>query len=159
MSADPKALQPLVRSVSARDIIMGAAASRDWQPQHHDADHARAVNLPGVIMNTPTQTGWFHAYGLKCFGDMARIGRWNLAMLRPVYSGLSVTLSGTVTMRSPADYRGWEWFWLDLEMQADEDAVLSTMRLLLIAPQPDTDVQMLDLAAEIIWPTLDCHKG
>ena len=157
MSADPKALQPLVRSVSARDIIMAAAASRDWQPQHHDADHARAVNLPGVIMNTPTQTGWFHAYALQCLGGMARIGRWNLKMLRPVYPGLSVKLSGTVILRRPADHRGWEWLWLDLEMQADE-AVLSTMRLLLISPQPGADSQMLDLDAEILWPPLDCHK-
>ena len=30
------ALPPLRRIVSARDIAMGAAASRDWQPQHHD---------------------------------------------------------------------------------------------------------------------------
>lgn len=48
------ALPPLRRIVSARDITMGAAASRDWQPQHHDIAHAQGMKLPDIIMNAPT---------------------------------------------------------------------------------------------------------
>ncbi|MDD3800420.1 MAG: hypothetical protein PHE36_14720, partial [Novosphingobium sp.] len=71
MSAAGERLLPVVRTVSARDIVMGAAASRDWQRQHHDIAYAREMNLPDVIMNAPTQTGWLHAYAMSWAGPGA----------------------------------------------------------------------------------------
>jgi acyl dehydratase len=142
------------RLVTAFDIVMGAAASRDWQPQHHDADHARAMNLPGIIMNAPTQTGWFHAVVMSWAGREARIRRWKLRMLRPVCAGMRVELGGAVTGRQPAA-PGLEWCWIDLSME-DRGEVLSTMRLVLIRSTesagtlPDTEWKLIvpDLALQ-----------
>ncbi len=132
MSEDGEILPPLVRTVTARDIVMGAAASRDWQPQHHDVAYAHEMNLPGIIMNTPTQTGWFHGYALQWAGGAARIGRWKLTMLRPICPGMTVTLGGAVSARRRAPSGG-EWRWLDLAMTVSEEP-FSRMRILLLVP-------------------------
>ena len=58
MPGDP--LPTLEVPVTARMIVSGAAASRDWQPQHHD--HTWAVERAGtrdIFINTPTLAGWF----------------------------------------------------------------------------------------------------
>lgn len=136
-------LAPQLRTVTARDIAMGAAASRDWQPQHHDNAHARAMNLPDVIMNTPTQTGWLHAYALRWAGPAARIGRWSLAMLRPICPGMEVMLTGKVTHRAPAG--SCDWCWLDLAMEVGGTAH-SRMQVLLALSAGDSEI------AE--WPPL-----
>lgn len=136
MTTDRNPLPAVTRTVSARDIVMGAAASRDWQPQHHDADHARAMKLPGIIMNTPTQTGWFHGYLLEWAGNDARIGRWKLSMIRPICPGMEVTLNGTVTA-SQAAACGGEWLWLELSMTAQGE-LASTMRVVLLVPEEHT---------------------
>lgn len=130
MTASGERLPAEVREVTAFDIVMGAAASRDWQPQHHDADHARTMNLPNVIMNTPTQTGWFHAYAMAWAGPRASIGRWKLKMLRPVCPGMTVEISGVVADRQAAS-AGREWIWIDLRIEASS-AILSTMQLLVL---------------------------
>lgn len=133
MSAVRQTLPDATRMVTARDIVMGAAASRDWQPQHHDADHARAMNLPGIIMNTPTQTGWFHGYLLEWAGRNARIGRWKLSMLRPICPGMTVTLSGTV-IANQAAAKGGNWLWLDLAITGQGE-ICSTMKVVLHQPE------------------------
>lgn len=130
MSGQIETLPREVRLVTAYDIVMGAAASRDWQPQHHDAGHARAMNLPGIIMNAPTQTGWFHAMAMTWTGREARIRRWKLRMLRPVCAGMRVEIGGALTDRKRAA-PGLEWCWLDLAMEEGGEA-LSTMRLVLV---------------------------
>lgn len=125
-------LPPRQRTLSARDIISGAIASRDWQPQHHDHGHALAMNLSGIIMNAPTQTGWFHGYAMQWAGERARIGRWRLKMLRPLCPGMTVHLSGQVTRTLAPG-----WVWLDLRMDAADERH-SAMQLLLCRPvEPD----------------------
>ncbi|MFZ4111091.1 MAG: MaoC/PaaZ C-terminal domain-containing protein [Polymorphobacter sp.] len=154
MTVVSRRLAELVRTVSARDVVMGAAATRDWQPQHHDADHARAMNLPGVIMNTPTQTGWFHAYAVHCLGNTARVGRYRLTMLRPVYPGLTLTMSGAVVGCEPCGLSNRDWVWLDLAMHAGH-GTLSTMLLLLIRSSKGADSCGLENGSPTAWPPLD----
>ena len=48
-------LPDLLLPVTRKLVSMGAAASRDWQPQHHDPDWARKAGLPDIIMNNYTQ--------------------------------------------------------------------------------------------------------
>lgn len=136
MIAAGTSLPPVTRIVGTRDIIMGAAASRDWQPQHHDVDYAHEMNLPGIIMNAPTQTGWFHAFAMGWAGAGGRIARWRLKMSRPVSPGTEVTLVGEVTHCQSA-IAGFTWVWLDLRMVAGGEA-LSAMKVLLCLPlEPD----------------------
>lgn len=132
MSEVGEQLAPVTRTVLARDIVMGAAASRDWQPQHHDVAYAREMNLPDVIMNAPTQTGWFHAYAMAWAGEGARIARWKLKMRRSICPGAQVTLTGEVTQVESA-WTEAEWVWLELRISGAEEQ-LSSMQLLLARP-------------------------
>ena len=53
-------LPPLPIDVSATTVILGALATRDWRPMHHDVDFA--VNRNGtrdIFMNTPNLAAWF----------------------------------------------------------------------------------------------------
>lgn len=125
------------RSVSARDIIVGAVASRDWQPQHHDHAHALAMNLPDIIMNTPTQTGWFHAYAMDWAGAGARIGRWRLKMRFPVCPDTRVTMAGRVSAMQ-AGPQGSRWLQLSLAMRNEAGQELSSMVVAICLPaSPD----------------------
>ncbi len=57
------ALPELAYDVTATTVVLGALASRDWRPMHHDHDFA--VNRNGtrdIFMNTPNQAAWFERY-------------------------------------------------------------------------------------------------
>ena len=46
--------------VTATTVVLGALASRDWRPMHHDRDFA--INRNGtqdIFLNTPNQAAWF----------------------------------------------------------------------------------------------------
>jgi acyl dehydratase len=85
-------------AVTARTVVMGAAASRDWQPQHHD--HAWAVERAGtrdIFLNTPNQAGWIERYLTDWSGPRGRLGRLRFRMRRPVFPGETLVFRGTVT--------------------------------------------------------------
>jgi len=66
--------------ITATTIVLGASATRDWQPQHHD--HAWAVHRAGtrdIFMNTPTQAGWISRYITDWTGPTAGSGAWRSA--------------------------------------------------------------------------------
>jgi acyl dehydratase len=44
--------------MTTQKIISAAAATRDWQPIHHDHDIAIKSGLRGIILNSPSQAGW-----------------------------------------------------------------------------------------------------
>lgn len=108
-------LPPHFVHFTARHIILGAMASRDWQPQHHDHEHARAANLPGIILNTPAQTQWFLSYVTAWAGPQARPARWRLGMKAPISPGDAVTFSGMIES-AQADAAGHDWVVFSLEM-------------------------------------------
>ena len=57
------ALPELGVDVSATTVILGALATRDWRPMHHDKDFAQNRNgVRDVFMNTPNQAAWFERY-------------------------------------------------------------------------------------------------
>ena len=56
-------LPELAYDVSATTVVLGALASRDWRPMHHDYDFA--VNRNGtrnIFLNTPNQAHWFERF-------------------------------------------------------------------------------------------------
>ena len=92
------ALPALEVAVTARTVVMGAASSRDWQPQHHD--HAWAVERAGtrdIFLNTPNQAGWIERYLTDWTGPRGRLGRLRFRMRRPVFPGETLVFRGTVT--------------------------------------------------------------
>lgn len=121
-------LPPHSVRITARHIVLGAMASRDWQPQHHDHEYARAANLPGVILNTPAQTQWFIGYATAWAGPEARPARWRLSMKAPISSGDEVDFSGVVEAVK-TDAAGHDWVVFNLAMTRGDQTV-STFRLL-----------------------------
>ena len=70
------ALPELSVDVSPTTVVLGAMASRDWRPMHHDYDFA--VNRTGVkniFLNTPNQAAWFERYLTDWTGPAGRLGR------------------------------------------------------------------------------------
>jgi acyl dehydratase len=127
------ALPSSTLAIAARQIVMGAAASRDWQPQHHDRAHAiERMKLPDIIANTPTQAGWLSRYVTDWSGPRGRIARLRFRMLDPICPGATLTLRGRITALARAE-QGWWWVWLALSLARDNDGAESTRGELLLA--------------------------
>jgi len=84
--------------VSATTVVLGALATRDWRPMHHDKDFA--VNRNGtqdIFLNTPNQAAWFERYLTDWTGPCGRLGRMTFRMKGSVFPGDTMVLEGTVT--------------------------------------------------------------
>jgi len=109
--------------ISARTVIMGASASRDWQPQHHD--HSWAVERAGtsdIFLNTPTQAGWIERYLTDWTGPRGRLGKLRFRMRKSVYPGQTLNFQGVVR-DVEVDDAGTTWANLDIELTADGETV------------------------------------
>ncbi|MDR3510977.1 MAG: MaoC/PaaZ C-terminal domain-containing protein [Caulobacteraceae bacterium] len=120
--------------MTAKTIIMGAAASRDWQPQHHDSAFARGeAGLPDVIMNNYTQAGFISRFVTDWSGPHGRIGRLKLRMRRPICPGVEMVVDGTVESVL-ATVNGFSWVDLAVVVGAGaETASLAEVRIALPA--------------------------
>ena len=90
-------LPPLSYDVTATTVVLGALASRDWRPMHHDHDFA--VNRNGtrdIFLNTPNQAGWFERYLTDWSGPKGRLGRMKFRMRGSVFPGDTMTFTATV---------------------------------------------------------------
>jgi acyl dehydratase len=91
------ALPDLRYDVSASTVVLGALATRDWRPMHHDKDFA--VNRNGtqdIFLNTPNQAAWFERYLTDWTGPHGRLGRVTFRMLGSVFPGDTMVLRGAV---------------------------------------------------------------
>ncbi len=83
--------------VTATLVILGALASRDWRPMHHDRDFAVQRNgLRDIFMNTPNQAAWFERYLTDWTGPKGRLARLKFRMRDSVYPGDRMVFSGVV---------------------------------------------------------------
>ena len=91
------ALPELAVDVTATTIVLGALASRDWRPMHHDHDFAVHRNgTQDIFMNTPNQAAWFERYVTDWTGPTGRLGRMTFRMSGSVFPGDRMTFVGTV---------------------------------------------------------------
>ncbi|HEX3796449.1 MAG TPA: hypothetical protein VHV57_18285 [Acidimicrobiales bacterium] len=91
------ALPILDYEVTATTVVLGALATRDWRPMHHDKDFA--VNRNGtqdIFLNTPNQAAWFERYLTDWTGPHGRLGRVTFRMKGSVFPGDTMTLTGAV---------------------------------------------------------------
>ena len=119
--AEDLALAPLAYDVSATTVVLGALASRDWRPMHHDHDFA--VNRNGtrdIFLNTPTQAAWFERYITDWTGPKGRLGRMKFRMRGSVFPGDTMVFSGVVR-RVEVDDTGCGWIELDLVLRVGDD--------------------------------------
>jgi acyl dehydratase len=83
--------------VTATTVVLGALASRDWRPMHHDKDFAVHRNgTSDIFLNTPNQAAWFERFLTDWTGPHGRLGRMTFRMLGSVFPGDTMVLSGVV---------------------------------------------------------------
>jgi acyl dehydratase len=112
-------LPPLSHDVTATTVVLGAMASRDWRPMHHDHDFA--VNRNGtrdIFLNTPTQAAWFERYVTDWTGPRGRLGRVRFRMKGSVFPGDTMVVTGVVT-GVETDDTGCGWADLDLVLSVE----------------------------------------
>ncbi len=91
-------LPELTRKMRAQQIISAAAATRDWQPIHHDFKFATEKSgLRNIILNAPSQAGWISRYITDWTGPAARIKKLGFKMKDSICPGDELAVNGEVT--------------------------------------------------------------
>jgi acyl dehydratase len=114
-------LPELRHDVTASTIVLGALASRDWRPMHHDHDFA--VNRNGtqdIFMNTPNQAAWFERYVTDWTGPTGRLGRMKFRMKGSVFPGDTMVITAAVEEVATDDV-GCGWVSLLVTLSVDGD--------------------------------------
>jgi len=113
-------LPPLDHDVSATTVVLGALATRDWRPMHHDRSFAIERNgAKDIFLNTPTLQAWFERYVTDWTGPLGRLGRMRFRMRDSVYPGDTMTLTGSVT-EVTTDDAGCGWATLAIDLTVGE---------------------------------------
>ena len=132
-------LPTLAHPVTATTVVLGAIASRDWRPMHHDRDFAIERNgARDIFLNTPNQQAWFERFVTDWTGPLGRPGRLHFRMRDSVYPGETMTLTGTVAS-TQTDGAGCGWVTVAIEVRAGEPARLCTTASLRIAVPTSPD--------------------
>jgi acyl dehydratase len=110
----------LACDVTATTVILGALATRDWRPMHHDRDFAQQRNgVRDIFLNTPNQAAWFERYVEDWTGPSGRLGRMKFRMRESVFPGDRMVLRGTVE-KAGTDEQGCGWVELALRLSVGE---------------------------------------
>jgi hydroxyacyl-ACP dehydratase HTD2-like protein with hotdog domain len=136
------ALPELGVDVSATTVILGALATRDWRPMHHDKDFAQNRNgVRDVFMNTPNQAAWFERYVTDWTGPTGRLGRMRFRMHDSVFPNDHMSFQGTVSGVS-SDDAGCAWADLDVKLLVKGKAMTTcTVRVALPVDERDNPWQ------------------
>ncbi len=115
-------LPELAHDVSATTVILGALASRDWRPMHHDRDFAQQRNgTRDIFMNTPNQAAWLERFITDWAGPKARIGRYKFRMGDSVCPGDRIVFTGAVESTG-TDATGCGWAELSINLMVGGEA-------------------------------------
>jgi acyl dehydratase len=92
-----QSLPELEVDVTATLVVLGALASRDWRPMHHDRDFAQQRNgVRDIFLNTPNLAAWFERYLTDWTGPTGRLGRMRFRMRDSIFPGDRMSLRGHV---------------------------------------------------------------
>ena len=131
-------LPPLSFDVTATIVVLGAIASRDWRPMHHDHDFAvHHQGLKDIFLNTPNQAAWFERYLTDWTGPHGRLGRVTFHMLGSVFPGDTMSFAGVVH-RTEVDDTGCAFATVDVTLSVDDD-VKTTCTARIALPQTADD--------------------
>ena len=109
------ALPTLSVDVTPTTVVLGALASRDWRPMHHDYKFATERNgVADIFLNTPNQAAWFERFVTDWTGPYGRLGRMKFRMKDSVFPGDRMVFRGKVEgVATDATGCGW----VDLTVQ------------------------------------------
>ncbi len=110
----------LAYDVTATTVVLGALATRDWRPMHHDFKFATERNgTQDIFLNTPNQAAWFERFLTDWTGPKGRIGQLRFRMLSSVFPEDHMVFRGTVT-GTGTDEAGCGWVEVDLTLSVGE---------------------------------------
>ena len=116
-------LPELSVDVTATNVVLGAMASRDWRPMHHDYKFATERNgVQDIFVNTPNQAAWFERYISDWAGPYGRLGRIQFRMKDSVFPEDAMVFHGKVK-RVNTDDVGCSWVDLDLSLTVGDKIV------------------------------------
>ena len=102
-------LPELAIDVTATTVVLGALASRDWRPMHHDKDFAQQRNgVRDIFLNTPNLAAWYERYVSDWTGPTGRLGRMKFRMRDSIFPGDRMVFRGSVE-RVDTDEVGCAW--------------------------------------------------
>jgi hypothetical protein len=131
------ALPTLAYDVTATTVVLGALATRDWRPMHHDHDFA--VNRNGtrdIFLNTPNQAAWFERYLTDWTGPTGRIGRVQFRMRDSVFPGERMEFDATVT-GTAIDDTGCGWAELAVTLHVGDRVCTTCTARVAVPVSPD----------------------
>jgi acyl dehydratase len=91
-----RSLPDLDIDITAKLVVAGAIASRDFQDVHHDKDAAQALGSPDIFMNILTTNGLVGRYVTDWAGDGAGLLSVNIRLGAPNFPGDRMVFSGEV---------------------------------------------------------------
>jgi acyl dehydratase len=113
-------LPELAIDVGVTDVVLGALASRDWRPMHHDKDFAIERNgTRHIFVNTPHNAAYFERYITDWTGPRGRLGRIQFRMKDSVFPGDRMVFHGEVKDVA-RDETGCGWAELSLRLTVGE---------------------------------------
>jgi acyl dehydratase len=131
------AIPSLSVDVTATTVILGALATRDWRPMHHDRDFAQNQGVRDIFLNTPNQAAWFERYLNDWAGPKGRVGRMKFRMRKPVCPGDRMVFSGVIE-KVETDKSGCSWVEIAVELTVEgEPATTCTVRMALPLSESD----------------------
>jgi acyl dehydratase len=135
-------IPPLAYDVTTTTVVLGALASRDWRPMHHDKEFAIHRNgTKDIFMNTPNQAAWFERYLTDWSGPLGRLGKIQFRMKDSVFPGDRMVFRGRVA-GVETDASGCGWAKLDLSLVVGDKAVTDcTARMALPVDENDNPWQ------------------
>ena len=119
------ALPELSVDVTATTVVLGALATRDWRPMHHDYKFATERNgTKDIFLNTPNQAAWFERYLTDWTGPHGRLGTVTFRMKDSVFPDDTMVFRGEVTAVATDDH-GCGWVGVEVSLSVD-DRVMTT---------------------------------
>ena len=132
------AVPELEYDVTPTTVVLGALATRDWRPMHHDFKFATERNgTQDIFLNTPNQAAWFERFLTDWTGPKGRLGQLRFRMIASVFPEDRMVLRGTVTDVSTGE-DGCGWVDVDLTLSVG-DRTCTTGHARLAVPVDESD--------------------
>ncbi len=123
--------------VTATTVVLGALATRDWRPMHHDKDFAQKRNgVRDIFLNTPNLAHWFERYITDWTGPKGRPGRMKFFMRGSVFAGDHMVFGGEVKSVE-TDSTGCGWATVDVNVSVEGQVMTACTARVALPTGPD----------------------
>lgn len=122
-------MPPLLKKCSSRQLVMWAAAARDFYPIHYDPDCAREHGLDGVIVPGALKAAFFGQLLHDWVGPAGQVRRFSASYQKMDHPGQDLLCLGRVTKK----YRHEDLHLLELYLWIEAEGRKTTVGRALVA--------------------------